>query len=213
MPTMPGTLRVPDRSPRSWPPPCTIGSQRTRGSRRRTKSRPTPFGPWILWALALSRSMCMAFTSMRSLPYDCVASVWNRTPRSRHSAPMRAMGCSTPVSLLACMTDTSRVCSVTASASRSRSSRPSPSTPTYVTAIPRPSRRSHVSRTARCSVVTVTTCRFFAYAGAPATPSRARLSDSVAPLVHTISRGSAPMTDAARPRAFSTAVAASQPRA
>jgi hypothetical protein len=33
-PTMPGTLSVPERMPRSWPPPSMMGVMRTRGLRR-----------------------------------------------------------------------------------------------------------------------------------------------------------------------------------
>lgn len=45
MPTHRAGDRVPDRSPRSWPPPENSGSRRTRG-RRRTYSAPMPFGPY-----------------------------------------------------------------------------------------------------------------------------------------------------------------------
>ena len=44
-PTMPGTLSVPERMPRSWPPPLICSASWTRGLRRRTYSAPTPFGP------------------------------------------------------------------------------------------------------------------------------------------------------------------------
>src|SRR5262249_42246752 len=44
-PTIPGTFSVPEPMPRSWPPPGSIGSSRTRGCRARTKSAPTPLGP------------------------------------------------------------------------------------------------------------------------------------------------------------------------
>ena len=43
-PTISGAGRVPERSPRSWPPPENSGASRTRG-RRRTYSAPTPLGP------------------------------------------------------------------------------------------------------------------------------------------------------------------------
>ena len=43
-PTIPGTFSVPDRSPRSCPPPKTSGARATRG-RALTQSAPTPFGP------------------------------------------------------------------------------------------------------------------------------------------------------------------------
>ena len=40
---------VPERMPRSWPPPCICASIRTRGLRR-TYSAPMPFGPYVLCA-------------------------------------------------------------------------------------------------------------------------------------------------------------------
>jgi hypothetical protein len=43
-PTISGTGSVPERMPRSWPPPSISGSMRTRGLRR-THSAPMPFGP------------------------------------------------------------------------------------------------------------------------------------------------------------------------
>ena len=49
-PTMPGTLSVPERMPRSWPPPSMMAESCTRGFLRRTYSAPTPFGPYILCA-------------------------------------------------------------------------------------------------------------------------------------------------------------------
>jgi hypothetical protein len=68
--------------------------------------------------------MFMAATSIGTLPAACAASVWNSTPRSRVIAPISASGCTTPISLLAAMTDTSTVRSVIAS--RSSSSRMKP---------------------------------------------------------------------------------------
>ena len=53
MPTMPATFTVPDRRPRSWPPPIVRGSSATPP---RTTSTPTPFGPPNLWADTLTRS-------------------------------------------------------------------------------------------------------------------------------------------------------------
>ncbi len=43
-PTISGAGSVPDRSPRSCPPPENNGARRTLG-RRRTNNAPTPFGP------------------------------------------------------------------------------------------------------------------------------------------------------------------------
>ena len=47
---------------------------------------------------------------------------------------------------------------------------------------------------------------------ASSAPFRAKLIDSVAPLVKTISRGAAPASSATRLRAISTAFSASQPK-
>jgi hypothetical protein len=52
-----------------------------------------------------------AFTSSGTLPAACAASVWKNTPRRLHSAPISASGCTTPISLLMAMIDTSAVSS------------------------------------------------------------------------------------------------------
>ncbi len=44
-PTINGTAKVPDRIPRSCPPPYIIGSNRTLGAFRRTYNAPIPLGP------------------------------------------------------------------------------------------------------------------------------------------------------------------------
>ena len=63
-----------------------------------------------------------------------------------------------------------------------------------------------------CSVLQVTRCRPLV-AWKCATPFNARLSDSVAPLVNTISRAVAPMSRATSARAASTASSARHPNA
>src|SRR6185369_7099113 len=55
-PTIPGTLSVPDRKPRSCPPPCNCEIKLTRGFFLRTYKAPTPFGPYILCAEIQQRS-------------------------------------------------------------------------------------------------------------------------------------------------------------
>ena len=67
-----------------------------------------------------------------------------------------------------------------------------------------------MSSTALCSVFIVTMCLPF-LALKCAAPLIARLSDSVAPEVQTISRGSAPSTSATSFLAFSTRSSACQP--
>ena len=68
-----------------------------------------PLGPYILCAVIETRSTCAASTSNATLPTACTASVWNNTPRARHASRQAAIGCSTPISLLAAITVTSTV--------------------------------------------------------------------------------------------------------
>jgi hypothetical protein len=70
----------------------------------------------------------------------------------------------------------------------------------------------HGSSTALCSVRSVTTCRPRS-ALAAITPSSARLLDSVAPEVKTISSGAAPSSAATWARAVSMRRAAAKPKA
>jgi hypothetical protein len=65
-----------------------------------------------LWAVIDMMSMLSLFTSTGTLPMACTASVWKSTPRSRQSLPISAMGCITPISLLAYMMVTRMVLSV-----------------------------------------------------------------------------------------------------
>ena len=89
--------------------------------------------------------------------------------------------------------------------------RPSFPTGRYVTVQPRFSSFLQVSSTALCSVEHVTMwLPRSAYISA--TPLMARLSDSVAPLVKTISFSEAPMRAATFFRATFTASSASQPK-
>ncbi len=89
---MPGTLSVPDRIPRSWPPPSMMGDSSTRGFRRRTYRAPTPFGPYILCALIEARSTFSSFTLNGTFPTAWTASVWNSTPFAFAIAPISAIG-------------------------------------------------------------------------------------------------------------------------
>ena len=170
-----------------------------------------PFGPYILCALIDIRSMLSSSTWIGTLPTACVASVWNSTPRSRAILPISRMGWMTPISLLAYITLTRTVFSVMAARRASRSIRPSVPVARSVTSQPCLFSFLQVSRTALCSVATETMwLPRSAYISA--TPLRARLSDSVAPLVKTISLGVAPIRSAICLRAFSTACSASQPK-
>ena len=123
-PTIPGTFKVPDRMPRSWPPPSMIAVRRTRGLFERTYSAPMPFGPYILCADMDSRSMCIASTSTGSFPTPCVASVWKRTPFSRAILPISPIGLIVPTSLFAYMIETRTVSSVIARRTASGSTMP-----------------------------------------------------------------------------------------
>ena len=156
--------------------------------------------------------MLSSFTLTGTLPTACVASVWNSTPRSRAIRPISRIGWKTPISLLACMTLIRMVWSVMAARSASRSIRPSAPDRQEGDAGSRASPgacRCPAPPCARWPTVMMW-LPFSAYISA--TPLMARLSDSVAPLVKTISLGVAPIRSAICWRAFSTACSASQPK-
>ncbi len=136
--------------------------------------------------------------------------MWKRIPFSFAIAPISAIGCSTPISLFAAMIVTRIVLSVIAARNWSRSMSPSFFTGRYVTRKPSFSRRLQVSMTALCSVTAVMMWSPFSRY-IDAAPLIARLSDSVAPLVKTISFALAPMRSATCLRPCSTASSASQP--
>jgi len=158
-----------------------------------------------------ARSTLSAFTSKGTLPTPCTASVWKRTPRRRQIEPISRMGWTTPISLFASMMEARIVRSVSAFSTVDGSIRPLRGTSRYVTVQPCRSSRLHVSRTALCSVLSVTRWFPFSLLNSMA-PLSARLSLSVAPLVKTISLSDdAPMRSAMRCRAISTAFSAAQP--
>src|SRR5512132_2993948 len=109
------------------------------------------------------------------------------------------------------MTETRIVRSVRASTTAAALVTPWASGIRYVTPKPSDSRRRHGSRTARCSIADVTTWAPGAWRARVA-PRIARLFDSVAPDVNTISRGFAPTNTARASRAFVTAASARQPK-
>ena len=215
MPAMPGTFSVPPRRSRSCGPPITCGATRTP---LRTQSAPMPFGPWNLCAAKLARSTGIERSSQGMRPTHCVASVWKRTPVALHSAPIPAIGCTAPVSLLAHITLTSAISGARASrisASCPRSALPAASQRSHTTsAMPRPASASHASRTALCSVFMVTSTRRPCWpcsCSACSEPSIASVAPSVPPLVKTISRSPAPTSRATDSRASSTVRRASIP--
>ena len=145
MPTMAGMFSVPARLPRSWAPPSM---RLDSGIPCRAYSTPAPLGPWNLWAERDSRSIFCAFTSMDRWPAACTASVWNRTPRSRHTAPISGMGRTEPISLLAYMMVTRAVSSRMASATCWAVTVPSSPTGSSSTSKPSPSSFFKVCRMA-----------------------------------------------------------------
>src|SRR6266581_3437838 len=132
-------------------------------------------------------------------------------PFSLARRPIAGMSWIVPTSLFANMTEMRIVLSVIAWRIVSTSTSPSGWTGTYVISYPCRSSRLHTSRPARCSIAVVTMWLPFSRYISTA-PLSARLIDSVPPDVNTISFGSrAPMILASCPRAWSTAVSASQP--
>ncbi len=168
------------------------------------------------------RSAPSARKSVGILPTHCVASVWNRTPASRHMRAAAGASSSAPVSLLAHISDTSAISPARAlsiDSSAPRSAAPSACGSQCTAQSPRDSSSVTHSRTALCSsrVVTTSGCT----AGAPAAADRAVhasidpriawLQDSVPPEVKTTSRGVQPTSEATDSRASSTACRAAMP--
>src|SRR5207302_1808136 len=83
-----GNCNVPERIPRSCPPPSRIAESCTRGFFRRTYKAPTPFGPYSLCPVNDMMEMFDLFTSIGTLPIACTASEWKRMPFSLQIAPI-----------------------------------------------------------------------------------------------------------------------------
>ena len=201
-PAMPVTFSVPARRSRSCGPPASTESS---GVPRRIASAPTPFGPCNLCAEQVSRSVPHDAKSVGTRPTHWVASVCSSTLAARHMRAMSAMGCSTPVSLLAAIRLTSAMSlprSDSTRASASIDTSPCVSLGSHTTsATPSSCRRLHRSRTAECSRRLVTNTRRRVPASAP---RMARSADSVPPLVNTSSRSVQPSSCATSLRASST---------
>ena len=124
---------------------------------RRASSAPIPYGPPSLCAVKIIRSRPLAAKSTGRSTTACTASLCEITPRSRASAAIPVTGCTVPTSLLAHITDTTAVVSVTASASLGRSIRPNRSTGINSTlAASSWASQPTESSTAGCSMVEVT---------------------------------------------------------
>ena len=151
-------------------------------------------------------------------PAACRPSARRRCGRARRArvaiAARSAIGWIVPISLLACITETSAVSAVIAAAQRlRRDRRRSPSRAASVTVQPRRASALAVCSTASCSMPLVTRCRRPRGSSASATPRRARLSASVPPAVKTSSVGSAPMSAATPARRRSRCALARWPKA
>ena len=125
IPTMPGTFKVPERIPRSWPPPSICAVTFTRGFFLRTYNAPTPFGPYILCAVKAIISIPSLLTSTGILPTACVASVNNNTPCFFAIALISLIGITVPISLFAHMIEIKMVVGRIAASNSFRSIIPS----------------------------------------------------------------------------------------
>ncbi len=194
---MPGRFSVPDRRPRSCPPPSASGRSASAG---RTSSAPTPAGPPILWPESATRS-ASASGAGSSRPAPCTASTWTRAPAARASRIASATGWTTPVSLFTHITDTSAGAS-SAARRRSRSARSRrPSASTAIRSAP-----SATASTASCSIAETSS------RGRPG-PRTASASASVPPEVNTTCSGGRPTSAATRARAASRRPRAARPAA
>ena len=151
--------------------------------RREARAAPDPERPDALGAVELvgrerEQIDVKRVNIDRQLPTDWTASVWKRAPRARASRARSATGWMVPISLLACITETSAVSSVIASATRSGVTTPLASTPTSVVVHPCFESAFRVCSTASCSIALATRWRRPAPARATAAPRIARLSAS-----------------------------------
>ncbi|MCY1238153.1 hypothetical protein D9M72_508770 [compost metagenome] len=131
--TAPATFSVPERRPRSCPPPWSRGSTRVR---LRTNRAPFPFGAPSLCPEMLMASTPRIFVSSGSQPAAWTASVWNGIPDSRARPASCRMGWTVPTSLLAYITLTSAVSGRRTAARASGVTCPKPSTGTISTVNP-----------------------------------------------------------------------------
>ena len=203
-PTAPATSWVPLRRSRSCPPPCCRVAKGTRGL---TASAPVPTGPPTLCALSDTRS-APAVTRARSRK-DAAWTASVNTAASgasrRTASTTSETGSTTPVSLLAVMTATRITSEESASANASSSTMPRPSTGSSRTSAPARAAARADSSTAGCSTAECSrTARPLSRSAASATPSTARLADSVPPEVKTTSPGSRPRKAATSSRASSS---------
>ena len=207
---------VPDRTSRSWPPPCRTG---TTSTSRRTSSAPTPTGPPTLCPDTVIASTPEPPKSTGRWATACTASECTGTPWRRAIWTISSTGWTVPTSLLAHMTVTSATDAGSrsiAARSASTSTRPSRSTGSHSTAAPSAA-ASHrtASRTAWCSTAEarIRLRRGSAVRRAQNRPFTARLSASVPPAVNTTSPGRAPSAAAMLSRDSSTTLRAARPEA
>ncbi len=215
-PASAGVSRVPERTSRSWPPPCSSGT----GARARLSSKaPTPRGPPSLCPVTVSASTPAAAKSTGTWPTAWTASVCMGTPAAWATSASSATGCTVPTSLLAHITLTRATPSgsrARAARSTSGATRPSASTGSHSASAPSWSTsQCTASRTAWCSTALA---RIRRRRGASARraqnrPFTARLSASVPPDRNTTSLGRAPRACAIRSRDSSTTRRARRPEA
>ena len=129
-PTMPGTLSVPDRYPRSCPPPSRSGSSCDGRAALRHIERPDALGTVHLVGAQRQRDRCRAGArrAARCLP-PAPHRNGSMAPCDFAIREIASSGCSTPISLLRGHHADERVSSVTAADSSSRSTSPSGLTP------------------------------------------------------------------------------------
>ncbi len=94
---------MPERTSRSWPPPCSSGVHSTS---RASSSAPTPIGPPSLCPETLSAATPLAAKSTGTCPTAWIASVCSGTPAAAATLASSAIGWTVPTSLLAHITVT-----------------------------------------------------------------------------------------------------------
>src|SRR5919112_1430544 len=150
-PTIAATSRVPERTSRSCPPPCSRG---VHSASRRSSRTPAPIGPPSLWPVMVRASTPLAAKSTGTCPTAWTASLCSGTPTSCATSASAARSLTVPISLLAHMTLARATSSPVPSAACSAPGaiRPVGSTGSQVTSAPSClASHSTLSSTAWCS--------------------------------------------------------------
>ena len=106
-PATAATSSVPERTSRSWPPPCSTAVRRDLAAREQ-RADAVRSAQLVRGEASAGPARCAA-KSTGTCPTACTASLWDSAPYSAARAATSATGCRVPTSLLAHITETTAV--------------------------------------------------------------------------------------------------------